>query len=289
MNNTVATATSLTTIFDGLAIGTAAPANAIADNPDGIRAYVATSAISTAVTWNLGGFGLSDGCFRWDFYAIAGGLSSKLVYEKLDLSTMNTGDTLTLKWSHAYAQYGTTTNDMMSVKVSTDCGGTWTTLWSKSGANLATAPTYSSGRFYPQTTEWVADSIDLSSYVGQSELMVAFEGVSDDGNSLYVDDINTEVKIYNSVSTLVNPTTQFEVYPNPVHNSMTLDFSVEEQTNLNISVTNTLGQTVKQVASNEFVGNTKLTVNTTELVSGVYFVTAKSTNGVITKRFVVEK
>ncbi|MFK7797383.1 MAG: T9SS type A sorting domain-containing protein [Aureispira sp.] len=284
--SSTAVGTSVTTTFDGFAIGTPTVANAIADNPGNIRAYTVNNAISSAVTWNLGGFGNSNGCFRWDFYAIASG-SSRLIYEKIDMTQAN-ANTAWLKWSTGYAQY-TTEQDRLEVQVSTDCGLTWTTLYNQAGANLSTAPAVNNARFYPNVNQWRADSVSLTPYLTSTDLMIAFKGTSAYGNSLYVDDINTTFEGVVSVNNIEAPTTSFAVFPNPVKNTLNLNFEVADATDLNISIKNALGQTVQQVANQSFVGETTLNVNTSKLAAGVYFVNAVGETGVITKRFVVER
>lgn len=279
--------TNVTTTFDNMTIGAAAPANAISDNPDNIRAYAVNSAINNTVSWNLGGFGNSDGCYRWDFYDIAAGQSSRIVYEKIDMTAAN-ATTSWLKWSTAYAQY-TTENDRLEVLVSTDCGVTWTSLYNQAGANLANAPVHGSSRFYPEVTEWRADSVSLTPYLTSTDLMIAFKGTSDYGNSLYIDDIQTTFEGTINVNTVKAPTTSFTIFPNPVQNTLNLNFEVVDATNLNISIQNALGQTVQQVANQSFLGETTLKVNTSNLAAGVYFINAVGDKGVITKRFVVER
>lgn len=285
--SSTAVATDITTTFDNMAIGGAAPANAISDNPDNIRAYAVNSAISTAVSWNLGGFGNSDGCYRWDFYAIDAGQSSRIVYEKIDMTAAN-AVTSWLKWSTAYAQY-INENDRLEVLASTDCGLTWTSLYNRAGATLSTVPPFDSARFYPKITEWRTDSVSLTPYLSSTDLMIAFKGTSDYGNSLYVDDIRTTFEGTINVNTVKAPTTSFTLFPNPVQNTLNVNFEVADATDLNISIQNALGQTVQQVANQSFLGETTLKVNTSNLAAGVYFINAVGDNGVITKRFVVER
>lgn len=282
-----AVANDITTTFDNMSIGATTIANAIADNPDGIRAFAVNSGISNTVTWNLGGFGNSDGCFRWDFYSVDAGQSSRIIYEKIDMTAAN-ATTSWLKWSTAYAQY-TNENDRLEVLVSTDCGLTWTSLYNQAGSALATAPLHGSSRFYPEVTEWRADSVSLTPYLTSTELMVAFKGTSAYGNSLYVDDIQTTFEGTINVNRVESPTTSFTLFPNPVQNTLNVNFEVADATDLNISIQNALGQTVQQVANQSFVGETTLKVNTSNLAAGVYFINAVSGNAVITKRFVVEK
>lgn len=284
-----AVGTSLSTTFDGLAIGTATPANSIADNPNQVRAFSVNNTLSTAVTWNLGGFGNSNGCFRWDFFAISGGLSSRIVYEKIDLSAVPSNATMEIKWSHAYAQKLIFSNDALNVKVSIDCGATWTTVWSKVGTQLSTVTPVTSGRFYPAVTEWTADVADISAFIGQAEVLIAFEGLSNNGNCMYIDDVNTEVTLGVGTTTIKNPTTTFNVYPNPVRKNMTLEFSLEEATDMTISIVNALGQTVQNIANRNFTRENTLNINTSNLTSGVYFINAIGNDGIVTKRFVVEQ
>ncbi|MGH1336207.1 MAG: T9SS type A sorting domain-containing protein [Aureispira sp.] len=282
-----AVATTINTVFDGLALGAPTPTNAVADNPNGIRAYAVDNTISTAVTWNLGGFGNSNGCFRWDYYGIANGESSRIIYEKIDMTAAN-ATTSWLKWSTAYAQY-TTEPDRLEVLVSTDCGLTWTGLYNEAGATLSTAPANGTARFYPTVAQWRTDSISLTPYLTSTELMIAFKGTSAFGNALYVDDIRTEFEGTINVNTIEAPTTSFSAYPNPVKNTLNLNFEVANATDLNISIKNALGQTVQQVANESFLGESTLQVNTSKLAAGVYFVNAVSDNGVITKRFVIKR
>ncbi|MGB1000317.1 MAG: Omp28-related outer membrane protein, partial [Flavobacteriales bacterium] len=210
--------------FDGLAVGTAAPAGAIADNPNSISAYTLDNTAVTAVTWDLGGFGESNGCFFWDYFLTASGGSSKIVFEKLDLTGKSN---YKLKFSHAHALYAGTENDKLKINVSTDCGSTWTTVWDKSGSDLATVdPVGNNTRFFPKANEWVSNLVDLSAYDGNSELMIAFEGTSGYGNSLYIDDIQTGENLLIGTEEFLGGEA-INITPNPTNDVFTLNTSVE--------------------------------------------------------------
>jgi hypothetical protein len=277
-------ATPLTQGFQGLAIATASPSGVIADNPNEIRAYSVTQGISPDVTWNLGGHGTSDGCFRWDYFAVNNGQSSKLVWEKLDLTTsVNTR----LSFARAHALYGGTEPDRLKVNVSIDCGTTWTTVWDKQGSQLATTPPVGNNvRFYPAVTQWVTDTIDLTAYDGATELVIAFEGISGYGNSLYLDDVNTFQGTSVGVSTINAETAEVSIWPNPVSTRMTLEFTMLNTAEASISIVNALGQQVQQVTNGSFSGTNVVEVNTSNLVSGVYFVNITTKLGTTTTRFV---
>jgi len=89
----------------------------------------------------------------------------------------------------AYAPYNATTFDGLQVLVSTDCGTTFTSVYSKSGSTLQTANAVTTS-FTPTSAQWRLETINLSSYVGQGSVIVAFRNLSGYGNRLFVDNIN---------------------------------------------------------------------------------------------------
>ena len=94
-----------------------------------------------------------------------------------------------LQFSVAYAPYDATNFDGLEVAVSTNCGGTFTTVYSKNNTTLATAPAIA-GVFTPTSAQWRTETVDLTAYVGQANVIVAFRNVAGYGNMLYVDNIN---------------------------------------------------------------------------------------------------
>jgi hypothetical protein len=267
--------------FQGLAFGTAAPAGAVADNPNAIDAFTISSA-DAGLTQNLGGHGTSDGCFFWDYYSISAGESSKIVFEKMDLTNTTNNQ---LVFTHASAPYGSEA-DQLIVSISTDCGNTWTSVWDKSGAALNTAPA-SSARFWPATTEWVTNTVDISAYDNAADVMIAFEGVSAYGNSLFIDDINT-TNIITGVNSIANSANNLQIVPNPVVNNMNVTFTTENA-EANITIKNVQGQVVRNVSKNTVKGANTLKISTSDLSAGVYFLSVSSETNFTTQRFVVNK
>ena len=280
--------TDISSDFQGLPVGGGAPANSIAVNPDRVRAYKVDNTITSAVNWNLGGFGNSNGCYRWDFWAIPNGSTASILYEKIDMTANTNIIGATLKWASAFAHYNNLP-DRLRVKVSTDCGATWTTLYDKAGSTLANAGVNASSRFYPRVNQWVWDSVSLDSYITATELMVEFEGVSGFGNSLYIDDINIEFQRPVNVQQVAAPVAQLEIFPNPANRVLNVTFETPDAEELTLTVTNALGQTIQQVASGTFRGEQTIQVNTSAFATGIYFINAVSNTGVTTKRFVVER
>jgi PKD repeat protein len=89
----------------------------------------------------------------------------------------------------AYAPYNAANFDGLEVLVSTNCGSSFTSVYSKSNTTLATASATTTA-FVPTTAQWRTETIDLTPYVGQANVIIAFKNLSGYGNNLYVDNIN---------------------------------------------------------------------------------------------------
>src|SRR3989344_243674 len=94
-----------------------------------------------------------------------------------------------LAFDVAYAPYDGTNYDGLEVLVSTNCGASFTSLYSKSNMVLATAPA-TTAVFTPTVAQWRTETVDLTPYVGQTNVVIAFRNLSGYGNRLFVDNIN---------------------------------------------------------------------------------------------------
>ena len=89
--------------------------------------------------------------------------------------------------------------------ISTDCGVSFTQAYLKGGATLSTvAGTYTTSIFVPTTTQWRQETINLTPYCGQSNVMVAFQNHGRYGQAIYIDNINI-----NGLSSGTAPTSVF--------------------------------------------------------------------------------
>ncbi|MEY5047388.1 MAG: hypothetical protein RLZZ175_747 [Bacteroidota bacterium] len=128
----------------------------------------------------------------WNYTATA--KSDELVMPSISLSGQSTAS---LTFYHAYAWRdapGTSNDrgDSLEVLISTNCGSTWTSLWKKGRTTLSTL-TSSAGQntaFVPTSAQWVLNTINLNSYVGQGSVLIKFIGRGYNGNNLYLDQIN---------------------------------------------------------------------------------------------------
>jgi Secretion system C-terminal sorting domain len=95
---------------------------------------------------------------------------------------------------------------------------------------------------------------------------------------------NTDVSRLKGVK---NMTTSLSVAPNPFNNQLSIQYELQEATQVTVSLSNALGQVVK-VLVNEKVeaGSYQINESTADLPSGVYIVTMKTPTGMKTQKVV---
>lgn len=117
------------------------------------------------------------------------GAKDELLMPVLDFTGFNNVE---LVYDVAYRTYPNAV-DSLNIYVSTDCGASWALLDARGEdgtLNFATG-TAMTTMFTPTVaSDWRTDTLDLSAYSGMSSVRIKFEGVSDYGNNLYLDNIN---------------------------------------------------------------------------------------------------
>ena len=87
-------------------------------------------------------------------------------------------------------------NDEFVVKVSTDCGNTFSVVYDKAGETLATAGSSDIPYTKPLAGDWKTQSITLdSTFAAGGTIIVAFENIADNGNNIFLDNIHIS-KLY---------------------------------------------------------------------------------------------
>ena len=237
-----------------------------------------------AATWSRSTAGLNGaGCAKMDFWTSPAGDQDALQLPAQDLTGVQDA-TMTFDLSHA--RYGTSSNDNLKIKISVDCGTTWTTLFNKTGATLSTT-TGSTSIFTPTTpTQWRSELVSLAAFVGNSNVFVKFEANSDYGNNLYIDNVNfTFTTGLNTVSKKV----AFEMYPNPASDRASVDVNLDKKDDVTVEVFNKVGALVySHSEAGMSAGEHSFSINTSDFAKGIYMVSVKTSNGATQKKLVVE-
>lgn len=142
------------------------------------------------ITWMLstlaGGFGNSPSAMIFDNYSWNyPGEKDELYVKPVSLAGLSSAK---LSFDLAY-QVFSGYSDSLAVYISTNCGSTFTKLYQKGGTILSTAGS-GGNNFVPTAAQWRTDSISLNAYVGQSNVLIAFQNINGYGNKLYLDNIN---------------------------------------------------------------------------------------------------
>lgn len=257
--------------------------NAHTINPDGNGFGVMNQNFHSSVTWATGGYGNSANSLFFDFYNTGSGGDMSVMWEKLDLST-TTGNSIA--FDLAYAQY-TSENDRLDIEVSTDCGATWNSVYSKSGSTLSTR-TATTSFYIPNSGDWRTDVVDISSYDGTAELMIRFTGTSNYGNNLYVDNIQFRNNTYVSLDEN-NLAGGFKFYPNPAEDQLQLEFDLNEQTEVSLRILDITGREVYTMAQESMEnGFHNKVISLNVFPAGSYFVEVNMNGQVSVEKLLVK-
>ena len=257
--------------------GTFPPSKYFINNPD------------KGETWkratNAGGLGNSSASARMFFNASPPGEIDELFLPSLDFT--NTTVPIMFDFNIACSQFSASNYGQLEVLISTDCGSSWTSVFDKQGSELSTAPNNNQAVFVPTASQWRSESLDLSSYVDESHVVIKFKATSNSGNMLYIDDLNirstTGIK-ENSANFKLN------VYPNPANSTVNIQYTVENKKNVKIKMVDALGKIVYSESVNP-AGSDQQTsiINVTNLPAGIYFVQFTSGNVTEIKKISVLK
>lgn len=234
-------------------------------------------------TWTRSTAGLNGaGSAKMDYWNSPEGDQDALQLPAIDLSGLSDA---VLTFDLAHARYNTS-NDNLKIKVSTDCGTTWSTVYNKSGATLSTTAATTS-IFTPSTAaQWRNEIVSLSNFIGNNNVFIKFEANSDYGNNAYLDNVNIS---FNTGLTTVTKALSFEVYPNPATSIASVEFTLENKDDVTVEVFSKVGTLVySNSAPSLSAGEHSFSIPVDGLSKGLYMVNIRTGAGSVMKKLVVE-
>lgn len=232
----------------------------------------------------LGAYGQSEGAMYLDFYNIPNGQTAELILPKMDLTAVPAA-TLTFDYAHTYYD-ASNINDRLRVDVSTNCGTTWTTIYDKQGAALATVPPQTA-IFVPTAADWVAQEVSLNAYAGQSDVLVRLRGTSGYGNLLWMDNLNVQQAVSTKDIVGLN---NFKVQPNPARGNTNVFFTLEQTESIQLNVFDAYGKLAQSNNLGDLqAGQHTVELNAAALAAGAYRVVLQTKDGVASTQLVVIK
>ncbi len=175
--------------------------------------------------------------------------------------------------------------DYTRIQISTNGGTSWTSL-----TGIHTISVNGESGYTNISDGWAQESINLSSYIGQ-QVKFRFRLSSDGGlntDGFYFDDfkvVDYKTPIINSVISDNKFPNEFKLkqnYPNPFNPSTTIEYTLPEQSLVEITVFNTLGKKIKTLFNQQQGPGEKqvhwngLNEENIPVVSGLYFIKIKA-------------
>lgn len=194
----------------------------------------------------------------------------------------------TLEFWIAHRQNTQYFSDTLDVVYSSDCGNTWTSVWSQTAQALATVPGYfsSAAYFYPEQGHWQKRIADLSAAPAGS--LIAFRAVAAYDNNLFIDDVNLKAGP-TGVGQLIEEQS-VKVFPNPAADMTQLSFTLGDNTRMKIQVCDMAGRVIQKVEDQLLhKGKHTYTIPTLSLASGFYLLQLITDEGTRSERLSVVK
>lgn len=227
-------------------------------------------------TWELvqvSGNGPGTKAARINFREImAIGQTDHMISPPLDFSGLTEAY---LDFDHAYAKYFEEATDSLIIYISTDCGESWTRIYSGGDdgeGSFATHP-LTTDDFVPQVqSDWCGsgygsncNKIDISEWAGENEVKIRFSTYSYFGNPIYIDNVIVSDYPYVNVddvkASLVN------IYPNPNDGLFTIVLS-DMNTSVQVVITDINGRVVHSSLMDE----DKKQLDLSSQPAGIYFI-----------------
>jgi PKD repeat protein len=202
----------------------------------------------------------------------------------VDLTQMNDPD---LYFRLAYKQRNSETPDRLRVHVSDDCGESWSLRYTKQGGSLATVSGTQNSEFVPTTADWEQVSVNLANFADQEHILIRFQGKSEAGNNIYIDDI----QISGPLSVADNSTElQFGVQPNPLVDVANIILNVEASDFYKASILDITGKQINSVFEGTLTTGSHWFELTRESLpsAGVYLIRVESDSARTTKKLIVQ-
>jgi hypothetical protein len=280
------------TVLDGTP-GIIGPYSESFENPGVPANWTLINVDNDAVTWQQTDSASYDQSYS---FMIAGAQDPPNSVDMLQMPSMDIlhNQNNIFQFAYAYRQQTTTQNDVLKIEGSTDCGGTWSSIYSMSAAYMANGSGgTSTDNFVPASNEWKVYTISSASnwqnYKSSSNVLVRFnftEGSNGYGNNIYIDAINF------SSPTGINELTksiQFNLYPNPTTSETNVSFKLDDPATIKVTVLDVTGREVLPAVENKYsAGEQTISINKNNtLAKGVYFVNLSFNGAKMSSKLVI--
>jgi hypothetical protein len=185
----------------------------------------------------------------------------------------------------AYSQYGGQYSDTLAVLATGDCGDTYTEYYRKGGLDLATAPNFTSSIFIPDSSQWRTDSVVVSGYGTQPEVIVAFRNVGHWGQAIYVDNVRVGT-LYPLGVKDKQGSALITILPNPCEGHFRIVFENLENQDCQVTILGSSGMPVLSENDIPATGTWSKSFDISLFPKGMYLVKITTSERVIVRKLV---
>ncbi|HEY9116097.1 MAG TPA: T9SS type A sorting domain-containing protein, partial [Bacteroidales bacterium] len=245
------------------------------------------------ITWKLheiGGNGpgnLAMGVDMSHYFAI--GQRDRLTSPPFNFTNFSSA---AIDMQYAYAKRIQDISDSLIIKISTDCGETWTRIFAggdDNSGNFATHEPVADGSFWPKYYwDWCSAgygasciSLDLTPWAGQANVQLQFETWSAYGNPIFID--NIEISQFVGQEENAGKNEELLIFPNPSKGIFHIVLPSDRNIN-QIQLLNQLGQVVYTNPISEGTNRVDIQLS---LKPGIYFLNAQGETNMISKKVIV--
>lgn len=211
-----------------------------------------------------------------------------LYSQTFDLSELS--DNAVLSFEYACARRSFNTEGQLRVWITKNCGEHWSIRETLDEDELFTVSGNYSQPFFPESQdEWQTVIIDnISSVFTNKEFRVRFEYLADNGNNLFIDNINLVDGSTLSITERNRLNERVKIYPNPTQQISTVEFNLAEaESQFEIRLIDLSGRLLDRIYSGSMpAGNQRIDVDLGDLDSGVYLLQITSSSGSFAKKIV---
>ncbi len=210
------------------------------------------------------------------------GQADAMILPTFDLSTF-TNPYISFRW--AYAKSDPNYSDELIVLISTDCEVNYTQIFYRTGSTMTTGPTQTTPYIPDSNTVWKLCNVSLGSYATCDHAILKIVNVTDGGNNLYIDNINlgaSAVGIFENTP----DARSVVVYPNPANEQvvLTIDHNAFAK-DAELHLYDLMGNSVYE----EKMSSAQQVLDLRNYPAGIYFITIRTQNSVLTKKLIKQK
>ncbi len=153
----------------------------------------------------------------------ANGTYDDLILPSINLTNLSSAS---LSFNYAYTLWTNPTtspnwSDTLIILISEDCGINWSKIWEKAGQSLVTSSAiFNAFSWTPaNNNDWSYETISLSNYLNQDDIVIKFRNVNQYENNLFLDNINIT-----STPNSIEDKSKL-IYPNPVSSEIFININ----------------------------------------------------------------